>query len=97
MKLLKPNFWAKKISFFSILLWPLSIIYQFISYVKILITKERIFKIPVICVGNIYLGGTGKTPLTLFLARFFEDQGKKTSIVKKFYPEHFDEHLMNIL
>ncbi len=94
MKLLKPNFWAKKISFFSILLWPLSIIYQFISYVKILITKERIFKIPVICVGNIYLGGTGKTPLTLFLARFFEDQGKKTSIVKKFYPEHFDEHLM---
>ncbi len=94
MKLLKPNFWAKKISFFSILLWPLSIIYQFISYVKILITKERIFKIPVICVGNIYLGGTGKTPLTLFLARVFEDQGKKTSIIKKFYPEHFDEHLM---
>ncbi len=94
MKLLKPNFWAKKISFFSILLWPLSIIYQFFIHVKILITKERIFKIPVICIGNIYLGGTGKTPLALFLAKIFEDQGKKTSIIKKFYPEHLDEHLM---
>ena len=94
MKLLKPYFWTKKTSFFSILLWPLSLIYQVFIYVKILITKEKIFKIPVICVGNIYLGGTGKTPLSLFLTKVFEDQGKKTSIIKKFYPEHFDEHLM---
>tara|TARA_Y100000816_G_C26085668_1_gene572854 strand:+ start:587 stop:1519 length:933 start_codon:yes stop_codon:yes gene_type:complete len=94
MKLFKPNFWTKKISFFSILLWPLSIIYQFFIYVKNLITKERVFKIPIICVGNIYLGGTGKTPMALFLAKIFESRGKKTSIVKKYYPEHFDEHLM---
>ena len=94
MKLLKPEFWTKKNSFFSILLWPISLIYQFFFYVKTLIIKERIFKIPIICVGNIYLGGTGKTPLALHLMKIFENQGKKTSIIKKFYPSHFDEHLM---
>ena len=94
MKLLKPEFWKRRISFFSILLLPLSLIYQFFFYVKTLIIKERNFKIPIICVGNIYLGGTGKTPLSLFLMKIFEDRGKKTSIVKKYYQQHFDEHFM---
>ena len=94
MKLSKPNFWTKKINFFSILLWPISLIYQFFFHIKTLVTKQRVFKIPIICVGNIYLGGTGKTPLTLFLTEIFENRGKKTSIIKKYYPEHFDEHLM---
>ena len=94
MKLLKPEFWAKKNSFISILLWPVSLIYQFFFYIATFLTKEKNYKIPIICVGNIYLGGTGKTPLTLFLTKNFEKQGKKTSIIKKYYPEHFDEHLM---
>ncbi len=94
MKLLKPEFWNKKISLFSILLLPLSLIYQFFFSLKALIIKERNFKIPIICVGNIYLGGTGKTPLTLFLTNYFEKKGKKTSIIKKYYKQHYDEHLM---
>ena len=94
MKLFKPEFWTKKISFFSILLLPLSVIYQLLFSLKALMIKERNFKIPIICVGNIYLGGTGKTPLTLFLINFFEKQGKKTSIIKKYYQQHYDEHLL---
>ena len=94
MKLLKPVFWTKKISFFSSVLWPLSLVYQFFFYITTLASKERHFKIPIVCVGNIYLGGTGKTPLALFLMKIFEKQGKKTSIIKKYYPEHFDEHCM---
>ena len=77
MKLLKPEFWAKKNSFISILLWPVSLVYQFFFYIVTFLTKEKKYKIPIICVGNIYLGGTGKTPLTLFLAKNFDKQGKQ--------------------
>jgi len=94
MKLFKPEFWTKKISFFSILFLPFSLIYQIVFYIKNFVTKQRNFKIPIICVGNIYLGGTGKTPLSLLIMKILEQQGKKASIIKKYYPEHFDEHHM---
>ena len=32
---------------------------------KCIFTKEEKFSIPIICVGNIYIGGTGKTPISL--------------------------------
>ena len=47
-----------------------------------------------LCVGNIYIGGTGKTPLSLLIAEELKSQGKKPVIVKKFYKEHKDEHLL---
>ena len=47
-----------------------------------------------ICVGNIYLGGTGKTPLSLLIAEELKALGKKPVIVKKFYEDHKDEHLL---
>jgi len=48
--------------------------------------------IPVISVGNITLGGTGKTPFTIFLADYFRDTGRKSVILTRGYGD--DEHIM---
>ena len=64
MKIFKPDFWNKKKSLISITLIPISCIYSFLLLRSKLIKTEN-FKIPIICIGNIYVGGTGKTPLAM--------------------------------
>ena len=67
MKLKKPKFWDYKrpnvISYFFL---PITYLIQLINF---LYKKEKIKseKIKTICVGNIYIGGTGKTPISLKL------------------------------
>ena len=56
------------------------------------IIKAEKFDIPIICVGNIYLGGTGKTPLSIFIAKEFKKIGKNPAIIRKYYKNHYDEH-----
>ena len=91
MKMLKPKFWSKKNSLLSFILFPLSIFLQILIYLKKKITKKRKVSIPVICVGNIYLGGTGKTPLSIEIVKILEKLNKKTAIIKKSYKDHEDE------
>ena len=64
----------------------------FFYFLKKKITKTRGFKIPVICVGNIYLGGTGKTPTSILLAKELSKLGKKPLILRKYYKNHNDEY-----
>ena len=61
MMLIKPKFWDKKIGIISIILYPLSLIFLIIIYIKKKIIKVHKFKIPIICVGNIYVAINGKT------------------------------------
>ena len=42
--------------------------------------------------GNIYLGGTGKTPTSILIANEIKNNGKKVAILRKFYKTHKDEH-----
>ena len=91
MKILKPKFWQKKFSIYSILLWPISILYIMLFYLRKQITHTSSFTMPIICVGNIYVGGTGKTPLSMLIANELKNK-KKPVIIKKFYKEHKDEH-----
>ena len=92
MKLNKPKFWDnKKLNFLAILLLPLTlpiIINNFILKIK---TKKKSNKVKSICVGNIYIGGTGKTPLTIQLYKIFHKLNYKVSTAKKFYKNHLDE------
>ena len=92
MKILKPKFWEKDNSLISLLLLPISFFLQILIKIKKKLTFEHSFKIPVICIGNIYLGGTGKTPLTIFIAKELRKHNKKPAIIKKYYSEHIDEH-----
>jgi len=92
IKLFKPKFWdIKTINIFSILLFPLSLITLVLIFFKKRITKKRVFEIPIICVGNIYVGGTGKTPTSIVLSKELSILGFKPVIIRKFYANHTDE------
>ncbi len=91
MKIKKPNFWDKKYhTFFSIILWPISIFYQIIFSIKKSTVSKKKFSIPIICVGNIYIGGTGKTPISMKICEIFKNQNKPV-IIKKNYKNQEDE------
>ena len=92
IKINKPKFWDRKIGLISILFFPLTLIVIFFTSLKKKITKTRGFKIPIICVGNIYLGGTGKTPTSILLANELSKLGKKPLILRKYYKNHNDEY-----
>ena len=94
MKLYKPKFWEKKNNFISIILSPLVFLVKIVIYFKRKFTREINFKIPIICVGNIYIGGTGKTPISIFIAKEIQKAGKNPAIIRKYYPSHSDEHLL---
>ena len=92
MILNKPKFWDKKIGFISLILIPFSLLFLAIIYLKKKFTKIRSFKTPIICVGNIYIGGTGKTPTSIFLAQKISELGKNTTILRSFHNSHEDEY-----
>ena len=91
MKLKKPKFWDNpKLSIWSILFFPFSLIYFFLSYIKQL-KRSKKFHVPIVCVGNIYLGGTGKTPLAKEIFKITKSLGKNPAFVKKYYDYLQDE------
>jgi len=44
--------------------------------------------VPIICVGNLTVGGTGKTPMVSWLTSYFSQQGKKVAILSRGYKRH---------
>ncbi len=92
MKLKKPKFWDQQaISIWSILLYPFSFLFSFISLIIKLFVIKKKFQIPIICVGNIYVGGTGKTPLALEIYNILKLAGKNPAFIKKGYDYLYDE------
>ncbi len=56
----------------AILLLPLSLIYASLMWLRRVVARPKKFGIPVVSVGNILVGGSGKTPFTIELAKRFE-------------------------
>ena len=92
MNFKKPKFWDDtRLSFWSLILYPFSILFL-LSYLIIKFLKvEKKFPIPIICVGNIYLGGTGKTPLVQEVFKIIKSSKKNPGFVKKGYDYLYDE------
>ncbi len=87
----KPKFWNNsRISAWSIILYPISILYLLFFQIK-KIKNSKKYNVPIICIGNIYLGGTGKTPLALEIFNICKSLGKKPAFVKKYYSYLDDE------
>jgi tetraacyldisaccharide 4'-kinase len=95
MKLKKPKFWDyDRPGLISYLLLPFTfplIINNFLLTFK----KKKIFKnIKTICVGNINVGGTGKTPTTIKLYQIIKKLNLEVFTAKKFYPSQVDETII---
>ena len=93
MKLKKPQFWDyKKPNFIAYFLWPISITLQLLnSLKKTTISKKKFNNIKTIGIGNIYIGGTGKTSLSLKVFEILEKKKLKTCFIKKDYIDQKDE------
>lgn len=83
------DYWYKE-SCFSLCLMPLGLIYAAIArFRKILyglgLFNKHSLSVPVIVVGNITVGGTGKTPLIIWLAEFLRKAGFRPGIISRGY------------
>ena len=91
MNLKKPKFWDyKKPNLISNLLFPLSQLVEF----KLNWTKTKGIKldgIKTICVGNIYLGGTGKTSISLEIKNILDELDIRSCFIRKKYSNQIDE------
>ena len=84
MNFLKPKFWDRnEISFFSIFLLPIALLIKLLSFLKRSLTRSNKFPIPIICVGNIYLGGTGKTPLCIEIFSILKNLNMNPAFIRK--------------
>jgi tetraacyldisaccharide 4'-kinase len=84
IRLIYPKFWHTK-TIISYLLLPLSWLYLFFSYLRKIIARPIIFPCKVICVGNISIGGTGKTQIVIFLAKVLKAINIDFIIITKGY------------
>ena len=88
MKIKRPIFWDS-LNLIALLLIPFSLVIIILNFLKIF-NIQKTFKIKTICVGNIYLGGTGKTPLTIKINSILKNKFK-TVFIKKRYKDQIDE------
>ena len=79
-----PNFWKKK-KIISFLLSPFSIIYLLGFKIYEFFNKEIDINIPVICIGNLVAGGSGKTPVTIKLRKILSKKYSKVFVLTRGY------------
>ena len=88
MKTKKPLFWDNR-NLIALLLIPLSTITILVNFFKSFLLKRN-YTIKTICVGNVYVGGTGKTSLCIEINNILKKKFK-TVFIKKKYVEQYDE------
>lgn len=79
-----PDFWWHK-SWFAKVLYPLSLLYYLVFSLKKMLARPYEARVPVICVGNIIVGGAGKTPVAIALAKILKTKGINVAFVSRGY------------
>ena len=91
MNIKKPNFWDQKTpNLFAYLLLPIALIIRIFIYFKKKPDNKKM-NIKTICIGNFYIGGTGKTSLCIKINQILEKRKIKSCFIKKFYKNQADE------
>ena len=90
MKKFIQNAWVKKGAFFYLILVPLSWLFACITSVRRWAYRAGVLKsyalpVPVIVVGNINVGGSGKTPVVIWLVNQLKQQGYKPAVISRGY------------
>ena len=85
-KWIKNKLWSRY-NIFCLALCPFSLVYYAIYLIKFYLDrrKQKSFDIPIICIGNLQVGGGGKTPLVLGLAKYFKECGVRVAVVSRGY------------
>lgn len=84
-----PIFWEKR-GLKALLLWPASLIFGWLTNLRkvlyaIGLLRSQAIALPIVIVGNIRVGGTGKTPTVLAIAKALHMQGFKPGIISRGY------------
>ena len=80
----------QKTSIITWLLAPFSLLFWFISQIRIALYRKKILKsyrspVPVLVIGNISVGGNGKTPLVIWLVEQLQKKGVKVGVISRGY------------
>lgn len=95
MKFKKPKFWnLEKPNLISYLLKIFTIPIIINNFLLNFKTKKKINNIKTICIGNIYIGGTGKTPTSIKLYEILNKFDFNVATAKKYYSSQIDEQIL---
>ena len=82
--------WYSKFNIFSLILIPFSLLYFLVTKFRRYLYEHQYVKryksaIPSVIIGNITVGGTGKTPFVIWLANHLSNKGKKVGVISSGY------------
>ena len=81
-----PRFWYRKNdTYLSNTLYPFSLLFRFGTKLRNIVSHTKISQLPIICIGNIVVGGAGKTPVAIKLGTLLKKNGYKPNFVSKGY------------
>ena len=80
----EPAFWWREAGLVATLLAPLGALYGAVAAARLARTGQRA-RVPVVCIGNPTLGGSGKTPAAIAIARMLQQAGKRPAFLTRGY------------
>ncbi|MCW8858033.1 MAG: tetraacyldisaccharide 4'-kinase [Kangiella sp.] len=95
------SLWYRKTVWWLWVFWPFQLLLRLIvwlrrSFYRVGIFKSTKLKTPVIVIGNISVGGTGKTPLAIYLLELLKSQGYKPGLISRGYGGHSEQYPLTL-
>ena len=84
-----PQFWYEPNTWKAKFLYPLGYFYNLLTLLRGKLAKPQSYSCLTICIGNLNVGGTGKTPMTIALAQHFLKKGLQVHVVSRGYKGKF--------
>ena len=89
-----PTFWNKK-NWQAWLLFPLGCLYASATSLRMKLKKPYKANVPVICIGNLTAGGSGKTPTAISIAKILQKQNKNPFFISRGYGGTLQDVVVN--